>query len=67
METKVFSDPITGLVKHVREIAIRRGGELILLHVYTYFSCYLIYMHFYINKIHAVMILNLNLLKMHLV
>lgn len=26
LETKVFSDPITGLVRHIREIAIRRGG-----------------------------------------
>lgn len=31
LETKVFSDPITGLVKHVREIAIRRGGRIVFL------------------------------------
>lgn len=31
LETKIFSDPITGLVKRVREIAIRRGGRLIFL------------------------------------
>lgn len=31
LETKIFSDPITGLVKRVREIAIRRQGRLIFL------------------------------------
>jgi len=31
LETKIFSDPITGLVKRVREIAIRREGRLVFL------------------------------------
>ncbi|XP_010925025.1 single-stranded DNA-binding protein, mitochondrial [Elaeis guineensis] len=31
LETKVFSDPITGLVRRIREIAIRRDGRLIFL------------------------------------
>ena len=26
LETKVFSDPITGLVRRIREIALRRDG-----------------------------------------
>ncbi|RRT75179.1 hypothetical protein B296_00016012, partial [Ensete ventricosum] len=26
LETKVFSDPITGLVRRIREVAIRRDG-----------------------------------------
>lgn len=31
LETKVFSDPITGLVRRIREIAIRRNGRLVFL------------------------------------
>ncbi|XP_010924203.1 single-stranded DNA-binding protein, mitochondrial [Elaeis guineensis] len=31
LETKVFSDPITGLVRRIREIAIRRDGRLVFL------------------------------------
>lgn len=31
LETKVFSDQITGLVRRVREIAIRRNGRLVFL------------------------------------
>ncbi|ERN15729.1 hypothetical protein AMTRI_Chr07g77210 [Amborella trichopoda] len=31
LETKIFSDPITGLVKRIREIAIRRNGRLVFL------------------------------------
>lgn len=30
LETKIFNDPITGLVRRIREIAIRRNGILIL-------------------------------------
>jgi len=26
LETKIFTDPITGLVRRIREIAIRRNG-----------------------------------------
>lgn len=28
LETKVFSDPITGLVRRIREVAVRRHGKL---------------------------------------
>ncbi|RZC61133.1 hypothetical protein C5167_022895 [Papaver somniferum] len=31
LETKVFSDPVTGLVRRIREIAIRRDGRLVFL------------------------------------
>ncbi|XP_039119359.1 single-stranded DNA-binding protein, mitochondrial-like [Dioscorea cayenensis subsp. rotundata] len=31
LETKVFSDPTTGLVRRIREIAIRRDGRLVFL------------------------------------
>lgn len=31
LETKVFSDPITGLVRRIREIAIRRDGRIVFL------------------------------------
>lgn len=31
LETKIFSDPITGLVRRIREIAIRRNGRLVFL------------------------------------
>lgn len=31
LETKVFSDPVTGLVRRVREVAIRRDGMYFLL------------------------------------
>ncbi|URD74628.1 Homeobox domain containing protein [Musa troglodytarum] len=31
LETKVFSDPISGLVRRIREIAIRRDGRLVFL------------------------------------
>ncbi|KAF3437319.1 hypothetical protein FNV43_RR20072 [Rhamnella rubrinervis] len=31
LETKIFSDPITGLVRRVREIAIRLNGRIVLL------------------------------------
>ncbi|KAH0466706.1 hypothetical protein IEQ34_003944 [Dendrobium chrysotoxum] len=31
LETKVFSDPITGLVRRIREVAIRHGGRLVFL------------------------------------
>ncbi|XP_077220739.1 nucleic acid-binding, OB-fold-like protein [Tasmannia lanceolata] len=31
LETKVFSDPITGLVRRIREIALRRDGRLVFL------------------------------------
>uniref|UniRef100_A0A1D1ZGU9 Single-stranded DNA-binding protein, mitochondrial n=1 Tax=Anthurium amnicola TaxID=1678845 RepID=A0A1D1ZGU9_9ARAE len=31
LETKIFSDPITGLVKRIREIALRRDGRLVFL------------------------------------
>ncbi|XP_038981570.1 single-stranded DNA-binding protein, mitochondrial [Phoenix dactylifera] len=31
LETKVFSDPLTGLVRRIREIAIRRDGRLVFL------------------------------------
>ncbi|CAL1354676.1 unnamed protein product [Linum trigynum] len=29
LETKIFTDPITGLVRRVREIAIRRNGRIV--------------------------------------
>lgn len=29
LETKIFNDPITGLVRRIREVAIRRNGKLI--------------------------------------
>lgn len=31
LETKVFSDPITGLVRRIREVAVRRDGRLVFL------------------------------------
>ncbi|KAM7267916.1 hypothetical protein ACFE04_010082 [Oxalis oulophora] len=31
LESKVFSDPLTGLVRRVREIAIRRNGRIVFL------------------------------------
>ncbi|XP_057952094.1 single-stranded DNA-binding protein, mitochondrial [Malania oleifera] len=31
LETKIFTDPITGLVRRVREIAIRRNGRVVFL------------------------------------
>ncbi|KAF6170466.1 hypothetical protein GIB67_036240 [Kingdonia uniflora] len=31
LETKVFSDPISGLVRRIREIAVRRDGRLVFL------------------------------------
>lgn len=31
LETKIFCDPVTGLVKRIREIAIRRDGRLVFL------------------------------------
>lgn len=31
LETKVFTDPITGLVRRIREVAIRRDGRLVFL------------------------------------
>ncbi|KAL3824771.1 hypothetical protein ACJIZ3_020800 [Penstemon smallii] len=31
LETKIFSDPITGLVRRIREVAIRRNGRLLFL------------------------------------
>ncbi|XP_058088190.1 single-stranded DNA-binding protein, mitochondrial [Magnolia sinica] len=31
LETKIFSDPVTGLVRRIREIAIRRDGRLVFL------------------------------------
>ncbi|KAK9996388.1 hypothetical protein SO802_021074 [Lithocarpus litseifolius] len=31
LETKIFTDPITGLVRRIREIAIRRNGRLVFL------------------------------------
>lgn len=31
LETKIFSDPITGLVRRIREIAIRRDGRIVFL------------------------------------
>ncbi|XP_027124774.1 single-stranded DNA-binding protein, mitochondrial-like [Coffea eugenioides] len=31
LETKIFNDPITGLVRRIREIAIRRNGRLVFL------------------------------------
>ncbi|KAJ8772178.1 hypothetical protein K2173_027355 [Erythroxylum novogranatense] len=31
LETKVFSDPITGLVRRVREVAVRRNGRIVFL------------------------------------
>lgn len=29
LETKIFADPITGLVRRIREVAIRRNGTFI--------------------------------------
>ncbi|OEL33242.1 hypothetical protein BAE44_0005741 [Dichanthelium oligosanthes] len=34
LETKVFSDPITGLVRRIREIAVRANGMLLTLLIY---------------------------------
>ncbi|KAL9239434.1 hypothetical protein vseg_013757 [Gypsophila vaccaria] len=31
LETKIFTDPITGLVRRIREIAIRRNGRIVFL------------------------------------
>ncbi|KAI4338997.1 hypothetical protein MLD38_023989 [Melastoma candidum] len=31
LETKIFTDPVTGLVRRIREIAIRRNGRLVFL------------------------------------
>lgn len=31
LETKIFTDPITGLVRRIREVAIRRNGRLVFL------------------------------------
>ncbi|KAL6499698.1 hypothetical protein OROGR_027608 [Orobanche gracilis] len=31
LETKIFSDPITGLVRRIREVAVRRNGRLVFL------------------------------------
>lgn len=31
LETKIFTDPITGLVRRVREVAIRRNGRVVFL------------------------------------
>lgn len=31
LETKVFSDPITGLVRRIREVAVRRNGRVVFL------------------------------------
>ncbi|RWR93996.1 single-stranded DNA-binding protein, mitochondrial [Cinnamomum micranthum f. kanehirae] len=31
LETKIFSDPVTGLVRRIREIALRRDGRLVFL------------------------------------
>ncbi|CAI8584344.1 unnamed protein product [Vicia faba] len=31
LETKVFSDPITGLVRRIREVAVRRQGRVVFL------------------------------------
>lgn len=31
LETKIFNDPITGLTRRVREIAIRRDGRVVFL------------------------------------
>ncbi|XP_010551166.1 PREDICTED: single-stranded DNA-binding protein, mitochondrial-like [Tarenaya hassleriana] len=31
LETKVFSDPVTGIVRHIREVAIRRNGRVVFL------------------------------------
>ncbi|CAK8563317.1 unnamed protein product [Lathyrus sativus] len=31
LETKVFSDPITGLVRRIREVAVRRHGRVVFL------------------------------------
>ncbi|KAK8948558.1 hypothetical protein KSP39_PZI005328 [Platanthera zijinensis] len=32
LETKVFSDPITGLVRRIREVAVRRDGTFLISH-----------------------------------
>ncbi|KAG6382692.1 hypothetical protein SASPL_119922 [Salvia splendens] len=31
LETKIFNDPITGLVRRIREIAVRRNGRILVL------------------------------------
>lgn len=31
LETKIFNDPVTGLVRRIREVAIRRNGRLVFL------------------------------------
>ncbi|MCL7024891.1 hypothetical protein MKW94_005425, partial [Papaver nudicaule] len=31
LETKIFSDPVTGLVRRIREVALRRDGRLVFL------------------------------------
>lgn len=31
LETKIFTDPITGVVRRVREISIRRNGRVVFL------------------------------------
>ncbi|KAK6144155.1 hypothetical protein DH2020_020975 [Rehmannia glutinosa] len=31
LETKIFNDPITGLVRRIREVAVRRNGRLVFL------------------------------------
>lgn len=31
LETKIFTDPVTGLVRRIREVAIRRNGRLVFL------------------------------------
>ena len=35
LETKIFNDPITGLVRRIREIAIRRNGKFITVFPHT--------------------------------
>ncbi|KAF8103660.1 hypothetical protein N665_0186s0028 [Sinapis alba] len=31
LETKIFTDPVTGLVRRIREVAIRRNGRVVFL------------------------------------
>lgn len=31
LETKIFNDPITGLVRRIREVAVRRNGRILVL------------------------------------
>lgn len=38
LETKIFNDPITGLVRRIREVAIRRNGNLISLSFSLFYS-----------------------------